>query len=206
MRTLFFLAIVLALVPQTWAQVSVKPEPPDVKTRTFDPRHPSSEMPKLQPNEAAVTESKYSCGVQIEVEIAPQQNGKAIVKITGVTAELSLKVIVWLPGNASAKIKAHENGHRDISLEFFKKADEIAKKIAEKYIGKQNVADSADRSHTTPIIQRWANEYCGEYLGETEVPAEKVQLKYDDLTDHGRNRMKESDAIKKAMEAAAKSK
>ena len=199
MRFSFVLAVFFALSSSLVAQVSVKSEPADVKTRTFDPRKPPAEMPKLQGNEAAVTESKYACGVQIEVEITPQESGKAVVKITGVTADLTLKVIMWLPNNASAKIKAHEAGHKDISLAFFKNADETAKKIAEKYVGKDATADGTDKSQTTPIIQRWANEYCGEYLGATEVPGEKVQKKYDELTDHGRNRLTEAEAIKRAM-------
>jgi hypothetical protein len=35
------------------------------------------------------------------------------------------------------------------------------------------------------------------------VPSEKVQMKYDQLTDHGRNKLSEREAIRRALESAA---
>ena len=204
--SIFAILVCLTLAPLARSQVVVKQLPADIKSRTFDPKHPPSEMPKLAPNEAAVTESRFACGVQIEVEITPADGGKATMKVTGVTTELKLSVVMWLPGNVSGKIRAHESGHRDITLAFYKDGEEIAKKVAEKYIGKQVTVDGVEQKDTRPVIQRLANEYCGEYLGETEVPAEKVQQRYDDLTDHGRNHLSEKDAIKRAMEESAKAK
>ncbi len=195
--------IVLTLAAHSSADVTIKQAPVAASTRNFDPKHPPDDMPALRPDEAAVTESKYACGVQIEVEIIPRDNDKATLKITGVTADLKLDVVIWLPDNAPAKIKAHENGHRQIAEQFYKNGDDIAKKIGEKYIGKQVAVDSADQKDTRPVIQRLANEFCGEYLGQTEVPSEKVQQKYDDLTDHGRNKLPEKDAIKRATEESA---
>ena len=54
---------------------------------------------------------------------------------------------------------------------------------------------------TRPVIQRVANEFCQEYLGAIEVPSEKVQMKYDQLTDHGRNKLSEREAIRRALES-----
>jgi hypothetical protein len=204
----FGFLLVFALAPAASAQVVVKASPADVKSRTFDPKHAPAEMPKLQPNEAAVTESRFACGVQIEVEItpAPADGGKASMKVTGLTADLKVGVVMWLPGSVSSKIRAHEAGHRDITLAFYKNAEQIAKTIGEKYIGKQVAVDGVEEKDTHPVIQRLANEYCGEYLGQTEVIAEKVQQRYDELTDHGRNRLSEKDAIKRAMDETAKAK
>ena len=180
--------------------MKIKQLPAAVTTRNFDPRHPPEDMPALRSDEAAVTESKFACGVQIEVEITPADNDKATLKITGVTADLKLDVVMWIPEKANTKLKAHEAGHRDIAEQFYKGADAVAKTIADTYIGKQVQANSADPKDTRPVIQRLANEFCGEYLGKTEVPSEKVQQKYDDLTDHGRNKLPEKEAIKQATE------
>ena len=188
------------------AQIKVKQTPADVKTRTFDPKNPTKEMPKLNPGEAAVTDSVFSCQVQIEVETTPLDNGKATMKIVAVTADLDLAVTMWLPKNVSTKIRAHESGHREISEDFYKPGDDITKKIAQKYIGKEYALTAAEQSNTTPVIQRIANEFCGEYQGQTEVPCAKVQDRYDDLTDHGRNRLLENDAIAQAMKESPKTK
>jgi hypothetical protein len=34
------------------------------------------------------------------------------------------------------------------------------------------------------------------------MPSERVQMRYDSLTDHGRNKLGEAEAIKRAMAAA----
>jgi hypothetical protein len=181
------------------AGVNVTAQPAKVTTRTFDPRHPPRGMPPLRGSEAAVTESKYACQVQIGVEVTQSGDEKPQMKITDVTAELRLEVVIWLPTNASAKIRAHENAHREIAEMFYKNAEPIAAKVAQKYIGKQLKIDSVDQNHTRPVIQRAANEFCGEYLGETEVRSEKVQKRFDEITDHGRNRVEEKEGIKRAM-------
>jgi hypothetical protein len=51
------------------------------------------------------------------------------------------------------------------------------------------------------VIQRVANEFCQEYLGTIEVPSENAQMKYDQLTDHGRNKLSEREAIRRALES-----
>jgi hypothetical protein len=181
------------------AQVVVKQSPADVKTRSFDPKHPTSEMPPLKPGEAAVTESKFGCGVQIEVEVSQQPGEKPVMKITGVNATLKLGIVIWLPTDTTRKIKAHEEGHRQISEMSYKNAKQTAEKIGAKYIGRQLKVPSMDERETQPVIRRACNEFCEEYLGAIEVPSQKVQERYDDITDHGRNDVPEKDAIARAM-------
>ena len=188
----------LCLATASFAQVKINQSRPNVNIRTFDPKHPTKEMPKLQPGEAAVTDSGFSCAVQIEVEITSTDDGKAQMKVTGMDVDLALDVTMWLPTNCPAKIRAHESGHRQISEDFYKNADEIAKSIAKKYIGKTATVASADKKDTQATMQRWGDEFCGEYQGQTEVPSEKVQKRYDELTDHGRNTVPEKKAIEQA--------
>jgi hypothetical protein len=184
------------------AQVEVTRKPPAAVTRTFHPDRPPREMPPLRDGEAAVCESKFLCQVQVEVEVSTAPGERPECRITGIKSELRLDVVIWLPTDGTAKIRAHEDGHRRISEHFYADAEQVAKKIADEYMGQELEIKSADPSDTRPVIQRIANEFCQKYLGAVEVPSEKVQMKYDQLTDHGRNKLSEREAIKRAMAAA----
>ena len=181
------------------AEVEVARKAPTTAIKTFNPKRPPKEMPPLRPGEAAVCESKFLCQVQVEVEISSGAGEPTQCKVTGVKAELRLDVVIWLPSDATHKIRVHEDGHRQISEHFYARAEEVAKQIGAKYVGKELEVKSAEPAETRPIIQRVANEFCQEYLGTIEVPSEKVQMKYDQLTDHGRNKLSEREAIRRAL-------
>src|SRR5688500_1348167 len=114
----------LAAAPATMpAGVSVKRTPPKVTTRTFDPSRPPAEMPPLNGNEAAVTESEFACGMQVGVQVTQQGDAKPVMTITDVKAELRLEIVIWLPTNVTAKIRVHEQGHREIAEILYKDAE-----------------------------------------------------------------------------------
>ena len=179
------------------AQVSVNAPPAEATTRSFDPSHPPAEMPPLSGDEAAVTSSKFSCAVKIEVTITTGDH--PVMTISSVDATIGLKIIEWLPEGVSKKIHAHEDGHGQISGMSYAKGAEAAKKIGQKYLGKTFRLKSTDPKETQPLVQQAANEYTGEYFGAVEVPSQRAQEKYDQITDHGRNDVPESDAVKKAL-------
>ena len=185
------------------AQVEVTRKPPAAVTKTFNPKRPPKEMPPLRPGEAAVCESKFLCQVQVEVEISSAPGERTECKITGIKSELRLDVVIWLPSDTSHKIRLHEDGHRQISEHFYANAEGVAKKLAADYVGKDLEVKSAEQDDTRPVIQRIANEFCQKYLGAIEVPSERVQMKYDQLTDHGRNKLGEREAIRRALESVA---
>jgi hypothetical protein len=201
-RLIAIAAIVLSLAATpapALAEVEISRKPPVTTTKTFNPKRPPKEMPPLKPGEAAVCESKFLCQVQVEVEISSAPGERPDCKITGIKSELRLDVLIWLPTDATHKIRVHEDGHRQISEHFYQHAEEVAKRLAAKYIGQALEVKSPEPSDTRPVIQRVANEFCQEYLGTIEVPSEKVQMKYDQLTDHGRNKLGEREAIRRAL-------
>ena len=200
---LLLLAMMFAAVSTARAQVEVARKPPSSVTKTFNPKKPPKEMPALRPGEAAVCESKFLCQVQVEVEISSAPGERPECKITGIKSELRLDVVIWLPNDATHKIRVHEDGHRQISEHFYARAEQVAKKLGEKYVGQELEVKSAEPADTRPAIQRVASEFCQEYLGAIEVPSEKVQMKYDQLTDHGRNKLSEREAIRRALESVA---
>ena len=199
---LFALAMmVFVAAAPALAQVEVTRKPAAVTTKVFNPKKPPKEMPPLKPGEAAVCESKFLCQVQVEVEISSTPGERPECKIAGIKSELRLDVLIWLPSDATQKIRMHEDGHRRISESFYARAEEVAKKLGQKYIGQELEVKSADETETRPVIQRVANEFCQEYLGTIEVPSENAQMKYDQLTDHGRNKLSEREAIRRALES-----
>ena len=194
-------AAVLLIASPLAAQVEIARKAPTAAIKTFNPKRPPKEMPALRPGEAAVCESKFLCQVQVEVEISSGAGEPTECKVTGIKAELRLDVVIWLPSDATHKIRVHEDGHRQISEHFYARAEEVAKAIGTKYVGKELEVKSSEPAETRPVIQRVANEFCHEYLGTIEVPSEKVQMKYDQLTDHGRNKLSEREAIRRSLQS-----
>ena len=180
------------------ADIKVTRNPTSVSTKTFDPKRPPADMPPLTRDEAAVTQSKFACGVKLDVEISQTGDEKPIAKIAGVDATLRLEIIEWLPKDATAKIRAHEEGHRQISEIYYAPAEQVARDLAAKYVGKTLDIPGTDEKQTQPIIQRAANQFCQEYLGKIEVPSQAAQEKYDQFTEHGRNKLSEKEAIRRA--------
>src|SRR5687768_18420492 len=123
--------LLLLLGERASSQVEVSRKPPAAATRTFNPKKPPKEMPPLRPGEAAVCESKFLCQVQVEVEISTAPGERPECKVTGIKSDLRLDVVIWLPTDATHKIRAHEDGHRLISEHFYANAEQTAKKIGE---------------------------------------------------------------------------
>jgi len=203
MRCVVVLLAIVLLSSPTFAETKVTRTPAAVSRKTFDPNRPPPEMPPLSGDEAAVTQSKFACGVKLDVEITQEGDQKPTAKIAGVDATLKLDVIEWLPNNVSPKIRAHEDGHRQISEHYYAQAEQTARELAAKYVGKTLDIPSADEKATQPIIQRAANEFCQEYLGKVEVPSQAAQETYDRITEHGRNKLIEKEAVKRAIASAA---
>src|SRR5688572_22368574 len=113
-----------------------------VEYKTFDPKNLPNPPPPLKGEEAAVC--VYQFGVETNVKYgyrAPANRGAGAVatnvELAGVTVRLSLSVTIWLPNNATAQLKAHEEGHRTIAEHYYKGADAIAREQAKKVVGRK---------------------------------------------------------------------
>jgi hypothetical protein len=193
--------LALCTMAQAEEPVVIRKAPASLSVRSFDPRHPPREMPKLNANEAAVTESVFACGARIEVETKTIDQKPVRTKIVGVQLDLALEVTEWLPKDTPAKIKVHEEGHRKISEMYYAGAEKIAGDIARKYVNKQLEIKDGD---VKAAIKQAASDCCAEYLGAVEKPSQAVQEKYDEITDHGRNKVPEKRAIERAVEEVKK--
>ena len=178
---------------------------PDVQTRYFDPKNPPSDMPPLRPGEAAVTESIFSCQTVIAATIVEQipskQGCTASVRVSTVKTTIKLGVVIWLPETGSRKLTAHEQGHRSIDEQFYAGAEDAARRISAAMIGQRRVGkgSTCDAAAQTAIKQA-GDQLCGDYMAAVQFPASRVQELYDEITDHGRNRLREPVAIQRAID------
>jgi hypothetical protein len=182
---------------------------PEVKTRMFDPKNPPSDMPALRPGEAAVTESNFSCQTVIAATIVDQLSSSggctATVRITNVKTTIKLGIVIWLPDGGSRKLTAHEEGHRAIDERFYAGAEEAARQLSEPMIGQRRVGKGRDcDAAAQAAIKEAGDQLCGDYMAAVQFPATRVQELYDEITDHGRNRIREATAIQRAVDQQKK--
>ena len=189
--------------------VIVERAQPDVKTRTFDPRNPPPDMPPLREGEAAVTESNFSCQTVIAATIIDQQRSSqgctATVRVTSVKTTITLGITIWLPERGNKKLTAHEDGHRIIDERFYADAEEVARRLSTEMLGQRRVGKGPDcDSAAQTAIREAGDQLCGDYMVAVQRPASRVQELYDEITDHGRNRIREAAAIQRAIERQKK--
>jgi hypothetical protein len=201
-------AILVALgAPAADGAVTVQKKPAVVEHKTFDPNDKPAEMPPLNSGELAVTSSQFDCAA--EVQILPRRSktrgGRHTLSYTvnGVKMTIELKVVVWNPANATAKLKAHEEGHREISETIYKTAEAHAKSAAQKLDGRRIVGEgdtpAAAQKAADEAMQAANKQVCEEYMQLTSRSGVRVQAIYDDLTGHGTKPIAEKEAIQQAF-------
>jgi hypothetical protein len=201
-------AILVVLTPSAArGGVTVQKKPMVVERKTFDPNDKPAEMPPLSPSELAVTSSQFDCAT--EVQIVPRRSkargGKHTLSYTvhGVKVVLQLKVVIWNPANAAAKLKAHEEGHREISETIYKAAEVHAKAAAQKLDGRRIVGEgdtpAAAQKAADEALQAANRQVCEEYMDLTSRAGVRVQNLYDELTGHGTRPLGEKEAVEQAF-------
>ncbi|HWP40247.1 MAG TPA: hypothetical protein VNL70_04930 [Tepidisphaeraceae bacterium] len=195
---------------QAPAQVTIDRTEPIVERRSFDPQNPPQEMPRLDPKEAAVTQSFFGVetrvgGTVVQQTKLPDGQCRASIKVDQVHMTLRLRITIWLPSDAVPKLINHEEGHRRISEHFYQDAERIAREQAQALIGTIVVGSGRDcQTAGDNALKQAAQELGGRYLGKTDVPAGKAQELYDQLTAHGTNAVREDRAVRQAIEQATR--
>jgi len=207
-----FVILICSLAASAADGVQINHPAPAVEHKRFDPKHPPSDMPPLEPGEAAVTRSIFEVGTEVAIEIVPEENrnDKAVAKVTvtGVTLNLSLKITVWLPKDAPKIIIDHEEGHRQVSEYFYKDAEKIGREIAQKYVGQTTQAQGKDAAAAgKAVMERTINEISQRYMEQVQGPAVRANRIFDELTNHSRNQSISAErATKQSIERARKEK
>jgi hypothetical protein len=210
--TLCLAARALAAAPSTAASsVKINKTEVAVDYKRFDPYHPPNPPPPLDKGEAAVT--VYRFGVEVDSKYsytqpanAPPGPARLDVTVEEISVKLSLSITIWLPDNASRELAAHEEGHRWIAERFYANAEQIARPMAQKWVGKKLPGDGRDaKAAARSAIDRLSRQLCQDYLDALNPPCEQAQATYDHLTDHGRNvHPTAQEAMERAMEESRK--
>lgn len=200
-----FLAVLHGVARLSAGDVTVEKKAALVERKAFDPAHPPADMPPLKSGEAALTQSTFECSVALSYQISNrvQVAGRCreSLKIKSVAVTLQLKVIIWLPQGASAKLSDHEEGHRKIAERIYQDADRAAREAAQILDGKTMSAEGEDcQTAEKQATQSAANGFCRQYLEQTGKRAAHIGDIYDELTAHGtRAEPAEDEAIRQAF-------
>jgi len=169
-----------------------------VTQSTFDPAAPPADMPPLESWETAECESNFLSTARVGGQAQRSDATHAIVTITKVEATLQLKIIIWVPNDATQHVVEHEQGHRQISESYYRDADELAERIAATYLGKQVPinGENLDREFSK-LLQQMGTQFTEEY--NKAMNPGPTQLRYDTITDHSRNEVNANDAVAQAL-------
>ncbi|HSU68417.1 MAG TPA: hypothetical protein VLJ39_16175 [Tepidisphaeraceae bacterium] len=205
-----FCAILLFVVTAASADVTIDRKPPVVEHRTFDPAHPPADMPPLNANEAAITQTDFECGAAVAYQVMDRKPGahdcETTIQVRSVTVTLQLRIVIWLPRQATPKLGAHEEGHRRIAERVYEGAEPIARKAAAKLDGATLRGQATDcQAAEKQSVNRAADQINQSYLDQTAKPASRINDIYDDLTGHGtKAEPAEDEAIRQAFERATR--
>lgn len=212
LRSAVFVALLCCFAAGTPASgaIRVTKKPVVVKHTEFNPANPAPGTPHLNAGEAATCLSQYDAAVQLQMQPSTRRlgNGKFHASLTVTTVQIELKCLIeiWLPIGANAKLKAHEEGHRSITDKVYAEvAEKAAKVAADKLDGRRFDAEGDSAADA----EKAANEkltaahtaMIQAYLDETSRAGKKINDKFDDLTQHGTNRLDEAEAMKQAWAA-----
>jgi hypothetical protein len=197
--------VLIAAAPASRPGVVIDQKPTVVSTRTFDPHDPPKAMPKLTKNEAAVTECEFGiqtqAGGQVVTHRDVEHQCEAQVQIDSVRMNPSLKITIWLPDHAAKKLADHEEGHHRIAELFYAHANSVAQSAADGLFAHtvqgrgftcQAAADSAIKAGIAKVNDQ--------YMKKLSQQAGAVQIRFDKITDHGRNPIAVEDAIRQALQ------
>jgi hypothetical protein len=203
-----FLTVLIWLLPAAaYAQVTIDRTEPVIESRTFDPSNPPSDMPRMNPNQAAVTQSYFLADSRVGGRVIDRKivddGHQTSIQVDRVRMTLKLRITTWLPRNALQKTVRHEDGHKQIAEHYYANAEQVARKLAEELVGQVVSGTAEDYSLASDkALQDAAKRLGTKYLAYTDVPSGKAHEFYDQATAFGTNSAEESLAIARAIRLA----
>lgn len=191
-RTMAALVLLLSAAAAS-ADVKVEKRPATVEYKTFDPASPPAGMPAVAAGEHGVTVWELPCDVNFMAEatqrVMPNDKSFVTYRVRQVAVTLSLKVVVWLPAGAGERLKAHQEGHRQIAERAYETADAQARQAAGKIdgrrVGGEGPSLEVAGKKAADLVSGLNGQLTAAYRDAVIVPTTRVQEIYDDLTAHG---------------------
>jgi hypothetical protein len=187
------------------ARVGVEKQPVVVVHRTYDPEHPTDNMPDLKPPEIGLCISEFGC--EIKMSTSTPDGRLADTKIESIHLATRLKITIWTRVLAAEREVTHEEAHRTISEAYYREADQVARRLAEEVVGRRlfRVLRKRDRAmarHADSVeaaCDALQGQLLEEYLAQTHWRCAFAQECFDAITDHGRNEIGNEEAVARAI-------
>ncbi|CAN5702077.1 hypothetical protein BH09PLA1_BH09PLA1_27030 [soil metagenome] len=183
--------------------------PATARRVVFDPEHASANVPKLNPGESAVTESRFDCRAEFTCQViseSPREGQIEVnLKLTGATIRLAMESRIYLPTSVRAPLRVHEEGHRVINERIYEQdASRIAAEVAQRAMDRTWTArgDDAESAMGRALVSAEA-EIHDEFRRAIVQRVAEVSDAYDALTRHGANELLVVDAIEQAFQSVA---
>ena len=134
--------------PPLLAQPVIKKQPVVFAQSFFDPATPPSGMPPLGEGEEAECDSNFLSDASVSGRMQKRDKSSATVTISQVKVALELKITIWVPNGAMQHVVEHEEGHRQISEQYYRVAGQVAAEIGAP-------SDAKSRSAAPTWTQNW---------------------------------------------------
>jgi hypothetical protein len=189
--------------------ITVTVAPSSLEYQYYDPAERPTKIPVGM---KALTEPNWKFSSHFNWVHYDDQPSIYRFQIKSAACDLALPVIITLPKDAPEHLKAHEQGHLKINEYFYTNyAEGAIKKAAGLLVGKELEikADSYEEAKKQ-VVQQTVIEVGKVYRMQTSSLAEKANVYYDELTDHGRKTEVDSitastQAIKQAEQSQTQS-
>jgi hypothetical protein len=207
-RALLAFAAALAatplLAPAQTRPVRVKQEQPIVERTEYDPRRPPRNMPERKPPESGVCKTTFelAAGVNYSAERLSRTTARIYVDELDIVTRLHFEIFTVRDGGP--KLRAHEEGHREIGEHYYKDAARIAEEIGKRLIGQTFDGSGTDQeSAQQDAFNKVVAEIERAYMARVRIPSAAANERFDDITNHGLNPIDEAEAIKLALAGAS---
>lgn len=180
--------------------VRVTRKPPVVTRHEFDPRRPPPNMPPLNPPEAGVCSAMFEIDTRMRYTVSPKAPGVLSIAPHSIDVVTGLELNIFTMIGASARLREHEEAHREISEHFYENADQIAHELALPLLERTFDGTGVNRAAAErDAFEKAVTGYNSAYFARTRNCSMQANQRFDELTDHGRNSADVRESIERAI-------
>jgi len=173
---------------------------PLIERRSYDPSNPPAETSqKLTLPEAGLCDSEFTCKFHTGTEMPRFGLGTVQATITSIRLILHLTITIWTVTGAPPKLRAHEEGHRRITEEFYRNAKTVAYRLAAQALGRKLPVVFVDQTAKPGAVKAFQDKLLMEYLQETARRCTVAQTRFDSIAAHGGNSITEDDTVRQTL-------
>jgi hypothetical protein len=171
--------------PESRQAVRVTREEPVITRTDFDPRRPPADMPPLTPPESGVCRTTFELSAGVSYSAEQLAAGRARIYVDGLEIATKLRIDIYTALDSPPKLRAHQEGHRDIGRRL----------IGRSYEGQGADDEAAQRAAFGKVVAELERAY----MARVRVPSAAANERFDEITNHGLASIAESEAIALAI-------